>query len=549
MTPKLTPRNYQVADVDVIVSHGGSGCVVADPGAGKSVIAVESIRQLEPRTTLVLAPQGTHRGPWRGTITGKVDQNPKSEHYGQWVEGLIPDARVHRIDSTSAGKAAMDGLEWGEPGIYLMTPQLFTRWTPFHLRPDMMIVDEIHLLGNPGTKKDENKSIKMTGGLALRKSAGMAGAKLGLSGTFVRNHFEYLWTAMRWIYGGDKAHTEHGGIADLSYHRWVDDNCATEYDHFAPTKKRIIGELYPGQFVRRVPVWRQHFKRETCCEFHEGGFLAHLPEPSYILETVDLTPQQRKMIRRMEDEYLAYLEVAATEFQRTPAQERRALVVKTPITRDVRVRQMRLAEPSILPRPWKPAPEGKEEHGWELAEDGVTKQQLDQHGLPQWDVVFDPDAASPIFDKALAKVRVHTGEAVVMTTSSQKFAELAVSRFANHGIRAFEWSSKHNQDQRDDALDDLRAQKLDVIVGVTEAIGTGVDGLQDAAGVLIRAELSLDLSAETQLISRLDRLGQIRDDGVIVYDIVAELTEDIKRIRDQQRRRMELNKSLRRTAA
>jgi superfamily II DNA or RNA helicase len=553
---QLIPYNFQQADVNAIMAAGGTGLVVAEVGAGKTMIAAATVAQMQPKTTLILAPQGTHETVWRKTFTGYRDTDIESPTYGEWIEGVAPDLIVQRINSSAPGKKAMDDLEWDRAGVYLMTPQLFTKWAPLHLRPDQTIVDEFHLFGNSDSK----------GGVAIRKFAASTGARLPMSGTMVRNKFENMWTAMRFAY---PHRSDPGDIADVSKNRWIDDNCATEYDHFAPGNRKVVGELQPGAFVEKIPCYRQHFKRQECCEFHPDGFLSHLPEPVRIEETIELLPEQKAAIMQMERDYLAYLDLATEEWKALPPEERkkRALVTKVPIVRTTRIEQMTLAVPSIIPREWK----GKKvrEDGVLLRDDagqyvidwGVEGEQYqwievdgqdfmqaleEKHGTPQWEVVFAPDAKSPKLDKLIEKYREY-GEPMVAATSSQKFAELAVNRLNAQGIRAFEWSGVKTQAERDAALAQFERGELDMIVGQTDAVGTGIDGLQLASGILVRLNRSGDVAGETQLEGRLDRRGQKRNTGVISIEILAEDTNDLDRVRAQIDKRMKLNASLRRS--
>jgi SNF2 family DNA or RNA helicase len=256
---------------------------------------------------------------------------------------------------------------------------------------------------------------------------------------------------------------------------------ATEYDRFAPGNIKIVGEREPGRIASEIGCYVQHFKRAHCCDFHPAGFLHDLPEPRYMTETVELTAEQAKLIRRMEDTYVAWLEQEARDANR-------ALVAKLPIDARIRLRQMTLAVPSF-----------------------------DENGT----LTFAPGAASPKLDK-LIELYERVGEPIVASTSSKLFAHEAVRRLNERGIRSFEWSSSAKQADRDQALADFEAGDYDVIVGVTEAIGTGIDGLQAASGVLVSLERSEDLASEIQLESRLDRRGQRRADGVLHYEIIAE---------------------------
>lgn len=519
----LSLYDYQEADVQAFLRHNATGVLAAETGAGKTVIAAATAIRSGARTTLIVAPQGTHRKVWDFTFRG-------GERDGEFVEGLAPDARVRQINSKPEGKAAMADLEWGEPGVYLMTPQLFTLWKPEHLRPDLMMVDEAHLLGNR----------ESAGGKLLMKFSGYAGSRITMSGTLYRNRFENGWTFMRFLW---PERSDMRDISDISVNRWIDTYCATEYDHWAPGNRKVVGELNPGALADLAPCWRQHFKRAECCEFHPEGFLHDVPEPIVIRETVELTVGQRTAIKQMQQDYLSYLDLATEEWLRLPPLERKkkALVTKMPIVRETRLSQMTLAMPSLIPRPAKEGADCKM-----VDVDGRPfRQAVDDRGIPLWDVVFAPDAESPKLDK-LIEIWRNVNEPIVAATNSQKYAELVVNRLNAKKIRAFEWSGSYSQAERDAALERFEAGQIDIMVGVTSAIGTGIDGLQHVSGVLVSLNKDRDMANEVQLEGRLDRRGQKRLEGVVHYEIIAEGSQDEGIIDEQLARRLKLNRSLRR---
>lgn len=511
---QIRPFDFQEADVKALLAHDGNGIVVAETGAGKTMIGAETMRRSGARTKLIISMPGTMKDPWTETFIGGY-----SRETGEWFDGIDPEARIRRIEGTPNGRDAMSDLEFGEPGIYLMSPSIFTLWKPTHLRPDFMLLDEIHLLGNRNS----------VGGGLVQRAAGMAGSRMAMSGTLVRNRFENLWTILRFVY----PHLNNPGeIADIAPNRWIDNFCATKKDHFSPTGRVVTGELHPGTIANLVPCWRQHFKRAECCEFHPKGFLANLPAPIVVHEYVELLPQQKNAIKQMQDDYLSYLTLATDEWLALPIAERKkkALVTKLPIVRETRLSQMTLAMPSIVPRPSKEDPQ---------------VQAVDKDNFPLWDVVYAPDAPSPKLDR-LIEIFEKVQEPIVAATNSKKFAELAVNRLNAMGIRAFEWSSAASEKARDQAKADLRTGKLDIIIGVVEAIGTGIDGLQDASGVLVSLNKSRDLTSEIQLEGRLDRRGQKRKAGVLHFEIIAVGSTDQDIIDGQLAKRLALNKSLRR---
>jgi hypothetical protein len=487
----MQPFDFQEVDAQAILAGGGSGFVVAETGAGKTVIGARALQAMGVRTKLIIAPVGTHNRVWRRTI-----------------EELGTSQPILQINGSDSGKKHMDALEFERPGYYLMSPQLFTRWAPTHLRPDAILVDEIHQLGNRTGK----------GGMALRKMK--APHKIVMSGTIYRNEFVNAWNVSRFVY---PEHNEPGDFADINYERWVDNWCATKYDHFAPGQRKVTGELEPGRFAQTVPVWQQHFKRRACCEFHPNGFLWDLPEPRVMREYVELGEDQKKAMRQVQRDYLAWLDDL-------PTGDRRALITKLPMIQQLRLDQMTLAMPSLQP----------------LIKNGVVA--MDDQGYPKYEVVFAPDATSPKLDRVLEIYR-KVDEPMVVATKSKRFAQMAVPRLEKAGLRVFEWSSAASPRERDQALTDFEAGRYDVVFGVIEAIATGIDGLQEASGVLVTTDRSRDISMNTQLLGRQDRRGQRRKEGVLHYEILAEGTSDEDILDAQLEKRLLLNRSASRRVA
>jgi hypothetical protein len=524
--------DFQRADVDNLLAHDATGFVVAETGAGKTIIGAAAAAETGLRTKLIIAPPGTFEKVWRKTITGFTDTDPDSPSFGEWVEGLDPEAPVLRIEGTNAGREALDALEWRRPGYYLMSHQVFTRWKPTHLRPDVTVLDEAHLFGNR----------ESTGGQALHHLE--SGHRMLMSGTMLRNQFENFWNLLRWAYPDRDT---PGDISDPAFRRWQTTYCATKYDRFAAGNIVTTGEAVPGTIANRIPCYVQHFKRQQCCEFHPKGFLHDLPAPITITETVELTAGQRKAIRQLEDDYLAWLEYETAEA--LAKKQKRALIVKLPLTKTIRLSQMTLAMPSLRPAPWQPRSArdleaGKPQRQYFERSDGF-KQAVDKDGNPVEEVFFAPDADSPKLDR-LVEIFHKVGEPMVVATTSQKFAQMCIPRLAQKKIRAFEWSSANSQKRRDEALVEFKRGEWDIIFGVTEAIATGIDGLQDVAGVLVSLNKSRDKTVEVQLEGRLDRRGQKRTEGVIHYEVIAEGSADEDIISEQIEWRLSMNKTLRR---
>lgn len=485
----ITPFDFQRADIDNLLAHNATGFIVAETGAGKTVIAGATAVETGVPTKLIIAPQGTHKEVWRRTILE-----------------LDPDAHVAKIEGTPTGKQAMDDLEWKRPGYYIVTPQLFTRWGFQSARPDLVIVDEAHLLGSRDTAG--NRALK-----SLKR-----GGIMFASGTMLRNKFENFWPLLRIAY---PTMNRPGEIADIAPNRWIERYCATETDFLSPSGIKVVGELNPGEIANLIPCYVQHFKREECCQWHPNGFLDGVAEPIVMRETVELNPVQKKAIASMETEYVAWL--------KDQAENDKIIHTKLPLERTLRLSQMTLGVPSV-----------KDVMRWKADKETGERKQVAGKSL-----YFEKGFASPKRDRIMEIWEKNNRERMVVATNSLEWASTVADEWNGKGIRTFEWSSNSNQTKRDEALAAFKRGEIDIILGVTEAIGTGIDGLQDASSILVRANRSRDLTSEIQLEGRLDRRGQ-RAEGVLIYEIIAEGSTDEEIIGAQLKTRLRLNKSLRR---
>lgn len=468
--PAMTPRPFQEEDIRRIVANKGVALVAAGTGAGKTLIGVEVIRRLNTHVNLIVAPQGTHKRAWTRTLLRQGLTAPR------------------RLDGTKKGKAAFADLTWGIPGNYITTPQWFSRAMWNGVEPDLAIIDEIHMLahyGNAGQRKLHQLK---------------ANARIGMSGTPFRNKFENAWALVRWI-EPDKM--------PKRYWDWRIQDCETEFDRFAPQRRKVVGELVPGKLTGSLSCYIYHTQRGNCCSFHPDGFLAELEEPEEIIIDLEMTLAQKKFYHEMEHSYVSWLQTP------DPATGKVPVVAELPIVARSMLRFAALAEVSY--------------------NDETEK------------LYFAPDCASPKIDQLFADIDSLDGGRVLVLTHSQQFARVMVDRLNAKGIVTEEWSGKiTSQKQRDITLDKFIANEIQVIVGVIAAIGTGSDGLQEATNTVIWVSLDEDGTNTLQARGRLDRLGQMKRVVSIEYRMTNSMDDGImsKQLLEQLR----LNASLRKAA-
>lgn len=473
----LVPYDWQEADLRKICKSIGpeaGALVVSAPGAGKTLIGVEAIKRMKPSTVLIIAPPSTHAGAWGKTLRR---------------QGI--DLPIHRLVGTPA-KELFGKLMWGQPGVYITSAQWFTRQKWAGVEPDMVIIDEIHMLGKYG-----NKGQRVMCGYGRTKGL-QAKLRIGLSGTPWRNSFDNAWAIARWI--------EPRAVSP-EYWAWRITECVGKYDHFAPQNLLVTGEKEEGKLARSLTCFIAHRQRDKCCKFHPKGFLGHLAEPIRVERDLEMTKEQAQFYKSMEKTYFAFLT--------TPDDNGKVPVVASlPIVARGMLRFCALALPSL-------------------------NEETNR-------LYFEPDAPSPKIDQLIADLGSLDGKRVLALTHSQQFAALATARVNAAGFKAAEWSGATTKTVRDKLLEDFESGKLDVIIGVISAMGTGTDGLQRSAYNVIFLSVDDDSSNNTQGVSRLDRLGQ--EHQVVIMDYRMENTFDVGHLSRQLQKQLDLNRTLLETA-
>lgn len=311
--------------------------------------------------------------------------------------------------------------------------------------------------------------------------------RLGMSGTIAGNSVEGFWAVIRWVYPN---------VAGRSFWAWANTYCEITQDYWAG--KVITSERNPGSITASIPCYIRHLKREACCEFHPDGMDSDLPNVVIKERSVELNAEQRRIYKKMEKDLFVWL-------------GENPLVAEVPVATRTRLRQITLATPSI-------GDEGE--------------------------VYFEPDAKSTKIDELFSIIDDHPqGEPMLLLTHSQKFASVVVARLRKAGHTAFEWSGKAPQKDRDVALEEFIAGKIQYIVGVIAAIGEGTDGLQERCSVMVWLSKDDNRILNEQAMGRLDRQGQKR--AVISYEIIADDTYDSGQLSNLVLRQIEMNKSLR----
>jgi hypothetical protein len=417
---------------------------------------------------------------------------PPSTHRNSWQKTLERQgvtSEVRLLIGTEKGKKNFEALRWGEPGVYITSAQWFARQDWGGIEPDMVIFDEVHYVakyGNVGNKKLLGHGSKK--GLTARY-------RMALSGTPFRNNFENAWSIVRWV---------EPGKMPKPYWIWRMQDTAGKWSPFAPQNWEVTGEARPGALANSLTCYIAHAQRSACCEFHPAGFLSHLAPPIRIERDLDMTRDQAAFYRGMEKSYVAELTTPDPRTGKVP------VVVEFPIAARGMLRFCALGLPSFDPESDK--------------------------------LYFEPDCESPKIDALTWDLGNLDGKRALILTHSRQFTDVTVHRLTQHGYRVVAWKGGVSDTKRRKIMADFLSGELDAIVGVISAMGTGTDGLQEAAYNVMWLSVDDDASNVTQGIGRLDRLGQTHQVTMIEYRM--RNTFDVGHLDRQIVKQLELNKTL-----
>jgi SNF2 family DNA or RNA helicase len=133
-------------------------------------------------------------------------------------------------------------------------------------------------------------------------------------------------------------------------------------------------------------------------------------------------------------------------------------------------------------------------------------------------------------------------EQFVVSFEHRKLAELLAARFDRLDIRYGQITGAITQPERDRALEDLHANRIQTIIYTKKAGGVGID--LSPARVLINVQRSWAMIDEIQSEARNNRIGSERHDSTLVIDIVTRGTieeRQIARLLVKMRRLEEIN--------
>lgn len=430
----MVPDETQESHIESILDAGwaGGALLAEGMGRGKTLIAVEVILRSNAKCVLIVCPRGTIRS-WRATLERQGFKYP-----------------ITKVETGKSFDDALADLKKGTAGAYIFTTEFFRTpkidWMKFK-KVDVCVVDEIHKFANRQ-------------GVGFKKLQKMRPAfRLGMSGTPWGNRVENMWAVTRWVFPQ---------WAGGSFWRWAAEYLTsvteTIYIKGEPTDiERLTGEKVQGQYVSELPCFLRTPEKHP-----------DIPPILYDQLYVDLTPRQRKMYDKFEQDAVIFI-------------NENPLIANIPITMRIRLRQMTLGSVTV-----------------------------DESGV----VGYAEDMQSAKMD-VLKEFLDGNPEPVLILTESRKYAEIVAKRL---GSSARAWVGGLSEDAQTELVNGFGVE-FNHLVAVTAALGAGVDGLQERCNTMVWMSRSEDPVLNEQTEARLQRRGQ-KKDHVVCIDIIANDTYD-----------------------
>lgn len=456
----FTPWDWQLKDLATLREHNYTGLVAIETGGGKTALACLAIQEANPEVVLIIAPDSTINNPKKG-----------------WPKAVreISGREVRRIgNGKKAEREARDDFEWGYPGVYAVTTQLFSRSTTdtSTWSGDMLIVDESHKLATPKTNGQRKLS-----GYDLHRDYPISNRfdmRLALSGTPMRQNFLNMWATMRFLFSDLY---KRGQVAYDNMVMWANDRMdwtmvttsRQKEDGTRVKVKQYKHEKEPGLLLSQMPCVVQHKRRERCCDAHPNGFLP-TDKPVVIDREVELTILQKRAIRDMEKMMVSFL-------------KDNPLVAEIPLTQKQRIRQLCLGEGEA----------------YEFEKYDKKRGEM----VTKTSIRYDVDCRSPFVDELLDILtnEIDEDEPVMVYLEFTRFAPVIVHRLEKAGFTVGQYTGEHKDD-----LEDF-GSKYQILVANVAAVGTGTDGLQDVCNTEVWIEVPVSLTDQHQAEARTDRLG------------------------------------------
>lgn len=381
-----------------------------------------------------------------------------------------PSTDVVTIDRKNQSTRASfsDSVRRRSGDVFLM------HWEALRLMPELA-ENHFGLIIADEAHRASNRKNQQT--LALKKLS--AEHKLAMSGTLSGDQAVNLWSPLNWLYPKDFR----------SYWQFRKRYCVEETDYArGQGYSKIVGVQNVQELHDRIDTyWVRHLKREACCVHHPKGVMPWLPPKTYDHIWVELSPTQKRIYEQMRKEMVAWV----NEHEDTP------LVASVVVAQMVRLSQIALATPTI-------------------GEGGRVSL----------------SSPSSKIDTVKELLKDHDNKQFVVFAQSKQGLYLAQDEFRRGGISCEVFSGDTSDANRDAYKLGFQRGDYQAFLGVIDAVGEGVDGLQYATDTAIFLNRHPSSTKNQQAEDRLDRGGQ--ENAVNIIDVMARGTLDFGRLQHTQ---------------
>lgn len=400
--------DYQAEDVQAALDGGHKSVFLAyEMALGKTITAVAQALQWGAETVVVVAPKNT-MSSWEKT-----------------VKAMSPGTEVYRMTNDKKNVASFGYLNQKRKGWYLIGWEMMRTGAITNVEADLIIGDEIHRIQNFGKSETE---------LMFRYLH--SEYKIALSGTPSANRPEGLFAPIHWLW--PKRYANY--YKDFIDKFWLTRRNGAIID--------LVREREPGMIVKDLPFFVRRLKKD-----HRGDLPPVLPE---IVIECPMTRAQKKVYKQFDELALAWLNdhPVATAYT---------------LTQEIRLRQVAIAEPSVI--------------------DG--------------EVSFELEAKSSKVKALVELVKEKDGEPFFVLTHSAKAIPMVIHQLAKAGIKAKHFNSKYEEELKAGLGVDYQ-----VLVAGIQSVAEGLDGLQHKCSNGIWLSKHPNAMLNTQAGERLDRPGQ-----------------------------------------
>jgi SNF2 family DNA or RNA helicase len=476
---------HQRAGVNFLM-HAKQALLGDEPGLGKTVQAIRTIRELEKREpgsalpALIVAPTSL-RGNWARefhhwwpevevlVVSGsaaarrkKFDRilNPKE---GDTVPQVVimgwESLRGHSRLAPYGNLALVKCIKHGGEDPKITSARCEVEPGELNAIPfKSAVADEVHRSLNPQSKQTR----------ALWSATAGTTYRIGMTGTPISKNVMNLWTIMHWL-SPEEWPTRT---------RWVDRYLITSENYFGGMvvhglKPETRGEFDAGFF----PRFRRNLKKVV---------LPFLPDKVYEVRAVEMSTKQAKAYKQMKEKMLARLD------------NEQFLQVKTQLSQTTRLLQFASAYA-------------------EIEEREVTDPQTGVRRLEEKVRLSEP---SSVIDTLMSDIDNGDFEdiSVAVSAVSSQLINLLSARLTKKGIDHGLVTGAQTTDERDAHVRDFQEGKTRWILFTTGAGGVGIT--LTAASVLVRLQRPWSIIEDLQANDRVHRIGSEIHDKILIIDYI-----------------------------